>query len=75
MGRLVVRTVVPRLILWWIAFGIVGAIVAAALINVAYSRAFYLFVVMPVGGVLLFPVAYVANRWLSPLVQRMFRRT
>lgn len=62
-----------RLLLWWIALAIVGGILATALINVAYTRVVYLFVVMPVGGVLLFPVAYAANRWLTPLLQGMFR--
>jgi hypothetical protein len=62
-----------RLLLWWIALAIVGGILATALIDVAYTRVVYLFVVMPIGGVLLFPAAYVANRWLTPLLQRVFR--
>jgi len=42
----------------------VVGLVAAALVDVAYSRVVYLFVVMPVGGVLLFPAAWAANRVL-----------
>jgi len=64
-----------RLLVWWLGIAITGAIVAAALIDVAYSRFVYYFVVMPIGGVLLFPLAYAANRWLTPLVSSWFRRS
>ena len=64
-----------RLFLWWLALGVAGAVVAAALIDVAYSRFVYYFVVMPIGGVLLFPVAYAANRWLTPLARLWSRRS
>ncbi|TMD91887.1 MAG: hypothetical protein E6I73_03035 [Chloroflexi bacterium] len=64
-----------RLFLWWLAIGVAGAIVAAPLIDVAYSRFVYYFVVMPIGGVLLFPVAYAANRWLTPLARLWPRRS
>jgi hypothetical protein len=47
---------------------VVGSLIAFALIDVAYSRVAYLYVVMPVCGVLLFPVAYAANRWLTPIL-------
>lgn len=63
-----------RVIVWWIGLAIGLGIIAAALINVAYSRATYLFVVMPIGGLLLFPAAYAANRWLSPALGRLVRR-
>lgn len=59
---------------WWIGIAIVGSVVAAALVGVAYSRAVYLFVVMPVGGVLLFPLAWAANRWLTPVIGSRIRR-
>jgi hypothetical protein len=54
--------------------GVVGAIIAA-LIDVAYSRLVYTFIVMPIGGVLLFPVAYAANRWLSPVIGSWLKRS
>ena len=63
------------LFVWWLGIGIVGAIIAASLIDVAYSRLAYYFVVMPVGGVLLFPVAYAANRWLTPVLGSWLRRS
>jgi len=64
-----------RLLVWWLAIGVAGAVVAAALIDVAYSRFVYYSVVMPIGGVLLFPVAYAANRWLTPLARSWLRRS
>jgi len=54
------------LFIWWLGIAVVGSLIASALVDVAYSRIIYLFVVMPVGGVLLFPIAYAANRWLTP---------
>jgi hypothetical protein len=56
-----------RLFIWWLGIAVAGAVIAATLINVAYSRFVYYFVVMPIGGMLLFPLAYTANRWLSRL--------
>jgi hypothetical protein len=64
-----------RLLIWWLGIAVGGALIAAALIDVAYSRFVYYFVVMPVGGVLLFPLAYAANRWLTPLVSSWVRRS
>ena len=51
-----------------------GAIVKLVLVDVAYSRFVYYFIVMPVGGVLLFPAAYAANRWLTPVLSSWIRR-
>lgn len=56
------------LLVWWVGIAAVGGLVAAALVDVTYSRVVYLFVVMPVGGVLLFPAAWAANRWLTPRI-------
>jgi len=66
----------PRfwLFIWWLAIAAVGAIVALVLVDVAYSRSVYYFIVMPVGGVLLFPAAYAANRWLTPVLSSWIRR-
>jgi len=63
-----------RLFVWWLGIAVVGSIIAAALIDVAYSRFVYYFVVMPIGGILLFPVAYAANRWLTPTLRSWLRR-
>jgi hypothetical protein len=60
-------------LVWWIAIGVVASLVLAALVDVAYSRVVYLFVVMPVGGVLLFPAAWAANRWLTPMIGSRIR--
>jgi hypothetical protein len=62
------------LLVWWIGIALIGSLIAAALVDVAYSRLVYLFVVVPVGGVLLFPIAYAANRWLTPVVSSLLRR-
>lgn len=61
------------LLVWWIGIAVVGGLIAAALIDVAYSRVVYLFVVMPIGGVLLFPAAWAANRWLTPVIGSRIR--
>jgi len=61
--------------MWWLGIAVVGAVIAAALINVAYSRFIYYFVVMPIGGVLLFPLAYASNRWLTPALSSWLRRS
>jgi hypothetical protein len=53
----------------------VGAIIVASLIDVAYSRFVYYFVVMPLGGVLLFPVAYAANGWPIPALSSWLKRS
>lgn len=63
------------LLVWWVAIATLGSLVAAALVDVAYSRAVYLLVVMPVGGVLLFPAAWAANRWLTPVIGSRIRRS
>jgi len=64
-----------RLFIWWLGIAVAGAVIAALLVNVAYSRFVYYFVVMPIGGVLLFPLAYAANRWLSPVLSSWLRRS
>jgi hypothetical protein len=64
-----------QLFIWWLGIAVVGSIIAAALIDVAYSRFAYYFVVMPMAGVLLFPVAYAANRWLTPVLSSWLRRS
>ena len=64
-----------RLIMWWLGIAVVGSIIALALVDVAYSRFVYYFVVIPIGGVLLFPLAYAANRWLTPVLNSWLRRT
>ena len=48
--------------------------IGAVLIDQTYTRTIYLFVVMPVAGVLLFPVAYAANRWKSPALRFRLKR-
>lgn len=63
------------LLVWWIGIAVVGGVIAAALIDVAYSRVVYLFVVIPVAGVLLFPAAWAANRWLTPVIGSRIRRS
>jgi hypothetical protein len=60
-------------VVWWLGLGVVLSLVLAALVDVAYSRNLYLFVVMPVGGILLFPVAWAANRWLTPPMSSWLR--
>ncbi len=63
-----------QLFIWWLGIAIVGSIIALGLVDVAYSRFVYYFVVMPIGGVLLFPLAYAANRWLTPALSSWLRR-
>lgn len=62
-------------LVWWIAIGVVASLLLAALVDVAYSRVVYLFVVMPVGGVLLIPAAWAANRWLTPMIGSRIKRS
>ena len=62
------------LLVWWISIGVVISLLAAVLVDVAYSRIVYLFVVIPVGAVLLFPAAWAANRWLTPMIRSRIRR-
>jgi hypothetical protein len=69
------RSSLIGLFVWWIGIGAVASLIVAALVDVVYSRAIYLFVVMPVGGVLLFPAAWAANRWLTPVVSSRIRRS
>ena len=61
-------------LVWWIGIAAIGSLVAAALVDVSYSRVVYLFIVMPIGGILLFPAAWAANRWLTPLIGSLIRR-
>ena len=63
------------LFIWWLAIAVLGSLIAVALVEVAYSRVVYLFVVMPIAGVLLFPMAYAANRWLTPILSFWLRRS
>ena len=68
------RRSVVGVFVWWFGIAVVAALIAAALVDIAYSRVIYLFVVMPIGGVLLFPAAYAANRWLTPVISTWLRR-
>lgn len=68
------RPQVLGLVVWWVGMAAVGSLILAALVDVAYSRVVYLFVVMPIAGVLLFPAAWAANRWLTPMVVSLVRR-
>lgn len=52
----------------------VGALILAALVDHAYSRFVYWFIVVPIGGVLLFPAAYAANGWLTSLISGWLSR-
>lgn len=63
------------LLLWWISLALVGGVLAWSLIDVAYSRVMYLVVVMPICGVLLFPAAWAANRWLTPMISSRIPRS
>ena len=63
------------LLVWWIGIAALVSLVAAALVDLAYSPVVYLFVVMPIGGVLLFPAAWAANRWLTPMIGSRIRRS
>jgi hypothetical protein len=56
------------LLVWWVGIALVGGLIAWTLIGVAYSRIVYFLVVSPICGVLLFPSAWAANRWLTPLI-------
>jgi hypothetical protein len=61
--------------IWWLGIAAVASLIAASLVDVAYSRLVYLVVVMPIGGVLLFPAAYAANRWFTPVLSSWLRRS
>ncbi len=63
------------LLVWWVGIAVVVSLIAAALVDVVYSRVVYLFAVMPIAGVLLFPVAWAANRWLTPLISSRIGRS
>jgi hypothetical protein len=63
------------LLVWWVGIAVVVSLVAGALVDVVYSRVVYLFVVVPVGGVLLFPLAWAANRWLTPWISSRIGRS
>ncbi len=62
------------LLVWWVAIAAGVSLLAAALVDVAYSRVVYFLVVMPVCGVLLFPAAWAANRWLTRVIVPWVRR-
>ena len=68
------RPTLAGLLVWWVGIAAVASLVAAALVDVAYSRIVYLFVVMPVAGILVFPAAWAANRWLTPVIGSRIRR-
>jgi len=59
---------------WWLGIAVVASLVLVALVDVAYNRVIYLFVVVPIGGVLLFPAAWAVNRWLTPVITGWVRR-
>lgn len=63
------------LLVWWVAIAVVVSLMAAALVDVAYNRVIYFFVVVPIGSVLLFPAAWAANRWLTPVIRGWVRRS
>ena len=63
------------LLVWWVGIAVVVSLIAAALVDVVYSRVVYLFAVMLIAGVLLFPVAWAANRWLTPLIGSQIGRS
>lgn len=63
------------LLVWWVGIAAVVGLVAGALGDIVYSRVVYLFVVVPVGGVLLFPAAWAANRWLTPMISSLVGRS
>ncbi len=54
---------------------VVLAILLHSLVGVVYSRFVYYLVVGPIFGVLLFPMAWAANRWLTPMLSSWMRRT
>ena len=60
--------------LWWIALASVGTVVTIVLFNFGFSRVVYVVIVAPIGGVLVFPIAYAANRWLTPVLVTWIRR-
>lgn len=63
------------LFVWWVAIAVVASLIAAALVDVGYNLVVYLFVVVPIAGVLLFPAAWAANRWLTPVISGWVRRS
>lgn len=63
------------LLVWWIGIALVASLVLGALVGVAYSRVVYLFIVMPVAAVLLFPAAWAANGWLTPAIRSRIGRS
>lgn len=56
------------LVIWWLCFALVGVLVSWAVLEDRSWRAFYLLAVAPVAGVLLFPAAWAADRWLTPVI-------
>jgi hypothetical protein len=63
------------LLVWWLCFALVGVLISWAVLQVASLRVEYLFVVSPICGVLLFPAAWAANRWLTPKISSRLRRS
>ena len=68
------RPRLAALIVWWIGIAVIASLALAALVGVAYSRVVYLVAVIPAAGLLLFPAAWAANRWLTPLLTSWLRR-
>ena len=60
--------------LWWMALAVAGTVITTALFKSGFSRITYFLLVAPIGGLLLFPVAYAANRWLTPVLASWIRR-
>jgi len=56
------------LLAWWLIIGTVLSAIAWALVGIVYSRVIYYFVVVPIVAVRLFPAAWAANRWLTPVI-------
>lgn len=56
------------LLAWWISIALVGVLVSWTVLSIPSWRVVYLFVIAPIAGVLLFPAAWAANRWLTPMI-------
>ena len=63
------------LLVWWLCFASVGVLLSRAALEIPAWRVFFLFVVTPVAGVLLFPAAWAANRWLTPMIRSRIGRS
>ena len=62
------------LFVWWLCLALVGVLVSWRVLQVPSWRVVFLFVVTPVAGVLLFPAAWAANRWLTPVIRSRIKR-